>query len=85
MRVGGDVHGVDIAHKDVAEQKVELVCCSAERWTKCPDTDGVLVVLVDDPHWGTQFHGIDGVGGVPISQQSELRHSERTNKRRTQT
>lgn len=45
--------------------------CPAERWTKRADANGVLVVLVGDPHWGTQFHGIDRVRDVPTPQQQQ--------------
>lgn len=62
---GDNVHGVDVAHKDVTEQKVQLVFGAFERGTKRVDADGILVVLVDGPHWSSQFHRVDRIRGVP--------------------
>lgn len=66
MGRGECVHGINVAHEHVAEQKVEVVWEAVQRCPKRVDADRVLVVFVDDPHRGTQFHRVNRVRVAPI-------------------
>lgn len=75
----GYVHGIDVAHKNVAEQEIELVLGAAERGAERADADGVFVVLDHDAHRGTQFHRVDGVRDASIRNYSSKATQSRRN------
>ena len=76
-------HGIDVAHENVSEEIVEVVLDAVEWWTKRVDADGVLTVMVDDPHRGTQFHRVDRVRDV--SNTRVVMACERNTKRTRRT
>ena len=69
--MGWDVHRVDVAHENVAEEIVEIARGAVERWSKGVDADGILIsaVLLGDPHRRRQFHRVERVRNVPTPQR----------------